>query len=293
VTSSGAGAVAVRQRRFAAVGRPSLLIVPATLAIAVLYLWPLVVMGLRSFTDPSVGLGNYQEFVNSPLGVRSFLTTMISAVLTTIACVAVGYPYSYLMAKASTRWAAVLGAIVLVPTGVSFLVRSFALQTLLWDTGVINSTLIHSGLIDAPLPLIRNQASVIFAMTSVLLPLFVLPAYAVMRSIDGDLERAAAVLGASPVRRFLRIFLPLSFPGVAAGALLVFVIALGYYIIPAIFGDGRTLYLGEMVVYYTKKLDWGFSSAISVILLVATLAVLAVASRVVGLRDVFGVGTET
>jgi ABC-type spermidine/putrescine transport system permease subunit I len=121
----------------------------------------------------------------------------------------------------------------------------------------------------------------------------VLPAFAVMRSIDGDLERAAAVLGASPLRRFVRIFVPLSLPGVAAGALLVFVIALGYYIIPAIFGDGRTLYLGEMVVYYTKKLDWGLSSAISMILLVSTLAMLAIASRLVGIRDVFGVGSET
>ena len=140
VTSTGA--VAVRRRRFAAVGRPSLLVVPAMLAIALLYLWPLVVMGLRSFTDPSVGLGNYQQFFTSPLGVRSFITTMLSALVTTIACIAVGYPYAYLMAKATTKWAAVLGAIVLVPTGVSFLVRSFALQTLLWDTGVINSTLI-------------------------------------------------------------------------------------------------------------------------------------------------------
>ena len=291
MTSSGP--VAVRQRRFAAVGRPSLLVVPALVAMALLYLWPLAVMVLRSFTDPNAGLGNYQRFVTDPLGLRSFGTTMTSAIVTTVACIAVGYPYAYLMAKASTRWAAVLGAIVLVPAGVSFLVRSFALQTLLWDTGVINSMLMHSGLIDAPLPLIRNQASVVFAMTSVLLPLFVLPAFAVMRSIDSDLERAAAVLGANPFRRFVHIFLPLSLPGVAAGALLVFVIALGYYIIPAIFGDGRTLYLGEMVAYYTKKLDWGYSSAVSVILLVATLAVLAIASRVVGIRDVFGVGTES
>jgi ABC-type spermidine/putrescine transport system permease subunit I len=214
-------------------------------------------------------------------------------VVTTIACIVVGYPYAYVMSRVSARWAALLGAIVLVPTGVSFLVRSFALQTLLWDTGVVNSILQQSGLIDSPLPLIRNQAAVIFAMTSVLLPLFVLPAFAVMRSIDGDLERAAAVLGASPLRRFVRIFVPLSLPGVAAGALLVFVIALGYYIIPAIFGDGRTLYLGEMVVYYTKKLDWGLSSAISMILLVSTLAMLAIASRLVGIRDVFGVGSET
>jgi ABC-type spermidine/putrescine transport system permease subunit I len=196
------------------------------------------------------------------------------------------------MATAPAKLAAVLGAIVLIPMAVSFLVRAFALQLLLWDTGVINGLLREIGVIDTPLPLIRNQGSVIFAMTSMLLPLFVLPAFSVMRRIDPDYGRAAAVLGASPLRSFTRVFLPLSMPGVAAGALLVFVIALGYYITPALFGDGRTLYLGELIVYYTQRLDWGLSSAISLILLVATLLVLWFASKVVAVRDVFGVEVE-
>jgi ABC-type spermidine/putrescine transport system permease subunit I len=196
------------------------------------------------------------------------------------------------MATAPARLAAVLGAIILIPMAVSFLVRAFALQLLLFDTGVVNGLLRQVGLIDTPLPLIRNQFSVIFAMTSMLLPLFVLPAFSVMRRIDPDYARAAAVLGASPMRAFVRVFLPLSTPGVAAGSLLVFVIALGYYITPALFGDGRTLYLGELIVFYTQRLDWGLSSAISLILLAVTLLVLGIASRVVAMRDVFGVEVE-
>ena len=270
----------------------ALVLVPGLVAVAVLFIWPLAVMAIRSFTDPTVGLGNYERFLATPLAMRSLLSTVTTAAVTTVACIAIGYPYAYAMATAPGKLAAILGAIVLIPMAVSFLVRAFALQLLLWDTGVINGLLRQIGLIDAPLPLIRNQFSVIFAMTSMLLPLFVLPAFSVMRRIDPDYGRAAAVLGASPLRAFTRIFLPLSMPGVAAGSLLVFVITLGYYITPALFGDGRTLYLGELVVYYTQRLDWGLSSAISLILLGATLLVLWFSSKVVAVGDVFGVEVE-
>jgi ABC-type spermidine/putrescine transport system permease subunit I len=279
-------------RRLNELDRWVLVLLPGLFAIAVLFLWPLAVMAVRSFTDPSLGLGNYERFVTSPLAMRSLASTLTTGAVATVACILIGYPYAYVMATASGRVAAVLGAIVLIPMAVSFLVRAFALQLLLWDTGVINGFLREVGLIDGPLPLIRNQFSVMFAMTSMLLPLFVLPAYSVMRRIDPDYARAAAVLGASPMRAFVRVFLPLSMPGVAAGSLLVFVIALGYYITPALFGDGRTLYLGELIVFYTQRLDWGLSSAISLILLGVTLLVLWIASRVVAMRDVFGVEVD-
>lgn len=274
------------------VDRWALLVVPGLFAIVVLFIWPLVVMASRSITDPSLGIQNYERFLATPFAMRSLTSTLTTAAVTTVACILIGYPYAYAMATASKRVAAILGAIILVPMAVSFLVRAFALQLLLWDTGVINGLLRELGLIDGPLPLIRNQFSVIFAMSSMLLPLFVLPAFSVMRRIDPDYVRAAAVLGASPARAFLRVFLPLSVPGVAAGSLLVFVIALGYYVTPALFGDGRTLYLGELIVFYTERLDWGLSSAISLILLAVTLLVLWIASRIVAIRDVFGVEVE-
>ena len=279
-------------RRWSGVDRWALLVVPGLFAIGVLFVWPLVVMASRSITDPSLGIQNYERFLATPFAMRSLTSTLTTAAVTTVACIVIGYPYAYAMATATRKVAAILGAIVLIPLAISFLVRAFALQLLLWDTGVINGFLREIGLIDAPLPLIRNQFSVTFAMTSMLLPLFVLPAFSVMRRIDPDYVRAAAVLGASPVRAFVRVFLPLSVPGVAAGSLLVFVIALGYYITPALFGDGRTLYLGELIVFYTERLDWGLSSAISLILLAVTLLVLWIASRIVAIRDVFGVEVE-
>jgi ABC-type spermidine/putrescine transport system permease subunit I len=246
----------------------------------------------RGFTEPSLGLQNFRRFLDSPLAMRSLTATVLMATGATIACILVGYPYAYLMATAGRHWALVLGTAVLIPTAVSFLVRAFAMQLLLFDTGVINSLLQDLGLIDSPLPLIRNHFSVAAVMSALLLPLFVLPAYAVMRRIDDDYLKAASVLGASPIRRFLRVYLPLSVPGVAAGGLLVFVIALGFYITPALFGDGRTLYLGELIVFYTQRLEWGLSSAISLVLLLVTLIVIGVASRLVGFRDVFGVELE-
>jgi putative spermidine/putrescine transport system permease protein len=279
-------------RRVLVWDRWAVLIIPGMVVIGLLFIWPLFVMASRSVTDPVLGLQNFQEFFTTPLSVRSLTATLSTAVVTAIACIVIGYPYAYAMANSSNKVAAILGAVVLIPMAMSFLVRAFALQVLLWDTGVINGTLIDLGLIDGPLPLIRNQFAVTFAMTSMLLPLFVLPAFSVMRRIDPDYVRAAAMLGATPLRAFRRVYLPLSMPGVAAGSLLVFVIALGYYITPALFGDGRTLYLGELIVLYTQRLDWGLSSAISLILLGLTLVVLWAGSRIVSVKDVFGVEIE-
>ena len=274
-------------------GDPWLLaIIPGIVAIALLYFWPLVVMASYSFTEPTFGLQNFERVIDSPLAVRSLVSTVSMASIATLACALIGYPYAYLMATSRRRWAIVLGAAMLIPTAVSFLVRAFAMQLLLWNTGVINSALRRFGLIDDPLPLIRNNFSVTLVMSALLLPLFVLPAFSVMRRIDGDYLRAAALLGASPVRSFLRVYLPLSVPGVAAGSLLVFVIALGYYITPALFGDGFTLYLGELIVFYTQRLDWGLSSAVSLVLLAVALVFIWGASRLVRITDVFGVELE-
>lgn len=282
----------MRRLTSGASGRPALLVVPGMVLLIGLFIWPLGEMVVRSLTEPTLGLGNYERFFGSPATVQSLLSTFRMASVATLACVLTGYPYAYLTATSSPRWTSALLAAVIIPSFVSFLVRIFSLQILLRDTGVVNSVLREIGVIDSPLPLIRNDFAVTFGMTAMLLPLFVLPAYAVMRRIDADFMRAAAGLGASPIRSFLRIYLPLSLPGVAAGSMLVFVIALSFYITPAILGSGRSLYLSQLVVYYTGRLEWGYGSAIAVILLLASLMTLLVASRVVRLRDVFGVGVD-
>jgi ABC-type spermidine/putrescine transport system permease subunit I len=266
------------------------LVLPALTFLAVFFVWPLADMGIRSLTDPVLGLGNYGRLITSPLIRDAFTTTIRTAVVATVASLLVGYPYAYLIYVASPQIASALQLAVLIPSWLSFIVRTYALTVLLRDTGVVNSTLINLGLIGGPLPLIRNDFAVMVGMLAVLLPYMILPIYAVMRRIDRDYSRAAAVLGASPARIFARVTLPLSMPGVLAGSLLVFVIGLGFYITPALLGSGRDLYVSEQVVFQVQHLQWGYGSAIGVALLIVTLVVLLAASFFVRLGDVFGVG---
>ena len=200
---------------------------------------------------------------------------------------------AYLITIVPGRVAGLLLIAVLLPFWSSLLVRTFAWQVILRDTGVINRFLENLGLISEPLPLIRTTLGVIIGMSHVLLPFMVLPIYAVMRRIDPEFGRAAANLGASPVRAFVRVFVPLTLSGVVAGSLLVFVLALGFYITPALLGGARDTMISQLIVSEVQQaLDWGSASAMAVLLMAITFAILFVASRLIRLRDVFGSALE-
>jgi ABC-type spermidine/putrescine transport system permease subunit I len=270
--------------------RWSWLVIPATVFLAAFFFVPLVAMIIRSVTDPvGAGLSNYEQFFAEEAFVRVLLNTFWIAGLATLACLVIGYPFAYLMSIVPGRWTGLLLIAVLLPFWSSLLVRTFAWQVLLRDTGVINRFLLDLGLITEPLTLIRTTAGVIIGMSHILLPFMVLPIYAVMRRIDPEYGRAAANLGASPAAAFLRIFVPLSLPGVLAGCLLVFILALGFYITPALLGGLRDQMISQLIVQQIQqRLDWGFGTAMSVLLVGITLVVLFIASRVIRLRDVFG-----
>ncbi|UCI31822.1 ABC transporter permease [Mesorhizobium sp. B4-1-4] len=268
------------------------LVLPALIFLVLFFIWPLAFVVVQSFVDPSPGFANYIRLVSSPIVGETFLTTIETALVATFGALLIGYPYSYLMYISSARVATILQLAVLIPSWVSFIVRTYALTVLLRDTGVVNTTLIDLGVISTPLPLIRNNFSVMFGILAVLLPFMVFPIFAVMRRISHDYSRAAAILGAGPVRTFVRIILPLSMPGVLAGCVLVFVIGLGFYITPALLGSGRDLYVAQQVVIAVQHVEWGYGSAISVALLCVTFTVLIVASAFVRFRDVFGVGVS-
>jgi putative spermidine/putrescine transport system permease protein len=270
--------------------RWALLAVPAIAFLVAFFLVPLALISLRSITDPpGAGAANYQEFFASAADVRVLGNTFYIAAISTIVCLAIGYPYAYLMNIVSPRAAGLLLIAVLVPFWSSLLVRTFAWEVILSDTGVINSLLLSWGVIDKPLALIRNTLGVILGMSQILLPFMVLPLYAVMRRIDPELSRAAANLGAPPMSAFLRVFVPLSLPGVAAGTLLVFVLALGFYITPAILGSPRETMISAFIAeQIQQRLNWGLGSAMAVILMAVTFVALLLASRVVRIRDVFG-----
>ena len=276
--ASGVAAGARPGRRRAPLDRWALLAVPGVGFLLVFFGYPLLELVLVSVRDP--GPENYLIFAESPVYARVLATTFRTALVVTAICLLLGYPYAYMLHRSSRRTAAVLAALVLLPFWSSLLVRTYAWVVLLQDSGVINGLLTSLGLIGSPLPLIRNTLGVTLGMSQILLPFMVLPLWAAMRRIDWDLTRAAAGMGAGPFTAFRRVFLPLSLPGVYAGSLLVFVLALGFYITPAVLGSPRDALLSELVVnQVTRQLQFGVGSALGVVLLVATLLVLAVGSR--------------
>ena len=275
------------------VNRWALLTIPPIAFLIVFFLIPLVVVSLRSITDvpkPTDDLlANYGRFFASAANVRVLGNTFWVAALSTVVCLALGYPYAYLMNIVRPRVAGLLLIAVLLPFWSSLLVRTYAWQVILRDTGIINTFLLDARVIEEPIPLIRTTLGVMLGMSQVLLPFMVLPLYAVMRRIDPEYAKAAANLGAPPFAAFRRVFLPLSLPGVVAGSLIVFVLALGFYITPALLGSPKDTMISQFIASAVQqRLDWGIGSTMAVILMGVTLVVLVIASRLIRLRDVFG-----
>jgi putative spermidine/putrescine transport system permease protein len=261
------------------------LLLPLVAFLLLVFVAPLVMTLAKSVTDPTPGLQNYRDLVANPLYLRVLANTFTTALAVTVVTLLLAFPYAYLMTLAGPRWRAVLLAVVLVPFWTSLLVRSFALVLLLRDSGVFNTALMGAGLVDAPVPLIRNLTGVLFGMVQVTLPFAVLPIYATMRTIDRRLVQAAEGLGARPSSAFWRVFVPLTAPGVAAGSLLVFIQALGFYITPTLLGGPKNMMVGELIVQQVSSvLNFGFAAALATVLLVTTFLLLAVASRFVDLR---------
>lgn len=223
-----------------------------------------------------------EQSVNQTIFGRTFA---ISG-LVTLLCLLVGYPYALLITKATGWVRGLMLAAVLLPLWTSLLVRTAAWFILLQENGVINDTLISIGLINEPLGLIFNRSGVVIAMTHVLLPLMVLPIYSTLLTIPKNLMPAAASLGAHPMRAFIRVLLPLSFSGIAAGSLLVFMSAIGYYITPALLGGAGDQMVSAFIAGHAQNTgNWGMASALGIVLLVVTLVLYAVYDRISGTRE--------
>jgi putative spermidine/putrescine transport system permease protein len=201
--------------------------------------------------------------------------------------VLLGYPIAYTMAHAGERLRRLLIFVVLIPFWSSILVRTFAWMVLLQQKGLINKTLIeYLGLIDEPLTLIYNRTGVLIGMSHILLPFMVLPLYSVLTRIEPSLAQAAASLGAPPYRNFVRIYLPLSLPGLVAGGVLVFVIGLGYYITPALLGGPGDTMIAQLIEMQVAEFGrWGLAGALAIVLLLGTTISFALVSRsLIGVR---------
>lgn len=264
-----------------------LLAIPGGMALLFFFVLPLGEILVRSLVDPSPE--NYLTVITSSVVRASFLTTLLVSLATVVFCVLLGYPYAYVMARSGSTIAGILGFCVLVPFWLSILVRTYAWTVWLQNTGIINSFLIDTGLLNEPVQLMRNSLGTVIGMTHVLLPFMVFSMYASMQRIDLGLERASRALGAGPIRTFSRVYLPLSLPGVYSGCLIVFVTSLGFYLTPAILGDASKPLVGQLIVEQVNQaLNFGMGSAIGIVLLVVTLLLLALGMRFARFEDIVG-----
>ena len=267
------------------------LVAPALFLIVVTMLAPVAwLLYLSVLSDSGAfSLEHYQRMWEHPSYARTFLTTFQVSLLTTAICILLGYPLSYFLAEIPRRAANLCMIAVLLPLWTSLLVRTYAWLVLLQRRGLINNWGIELGLWDEPLALVHNLAGTLIGTVHVMLPFMVLPLYSAMRAIDRNYLRAAANLGASPLRSFWLVFFPLAMPGLVTGALIVFILCLGFYVTPAVLGGGKVIMVSNRIANDIEIFfNWGAASALGVVLLLLTALLILAAGRLVRIDRVLG-----
>jgi ABC-type spermidine/putrescine transport system permease subunit I len=246
---------------------------------------PIVLMLGWSIGAPPDVLAHYGQILERAVYLKVLGNTFRIAAIATLVCVLLGYPLAYWMRSLSPGRQLLAVALVVLPFWVSILVRTYAWIVILGNDGLVNRSLQGLGLSGAPVSFLYNQFGVVLGTANVLLPFLVLPLFAAMLKLDDRLLQAAASLGASRRTIFWRVFFPLTLPSLAAGAILVFILTLGFFITPAILGGGRVPMIANMLDLLINRLPrWELAAAISTVLLVLTLACYA-AYRWVGTRS--------
>jgi putative spermidine/putrescine transport system permease protein len=269
-------------------------VLPLVLFLAVLFLWPVLRLLGLSFDSPAGTFGHYARIFTTPAYRVALVTTFQIAAMVTLISVMIAYPVAYLMATVSPRMTKLLTVCVLLPFWTSALVRTTAWIILLQRNGALNTMLTGSGLFDQPVNFVYNMSGVLIGMSHVLMPFVVLPLYNAFRGIDQNLVHAAETLGAGPWSLTRRLFLPLTAPGVLAGATIVFMNALGYYVTPALMGGPAQTMVAQMIAFnINQQLDWGLAAALSVTVLLMTLLVFFLFQAVFGLERLFGESTAS
>ena len=266
---------------------------PALALVGISMLAPIAWLFWLSFLadNGSFTLQHYARMLEQPSYARTFRATFEVSLLTTGICILLGYPFAYFLSQLPRRAANLCMIAVLLPFWTSLLVRTYAWLVLLQRQGLINKWGISLGLWDEPLALVHNLTGTLIGMVHIMLPFLILPVYGSMRAIDRDYLKAAANLGAGPVRAFWTVFFPLSLPGLSAGAVIVFILCLGFYVTPAVLGGGKVILISNRIANDVELFfNWGAASALGVVLLVLTLLFLFLASRVLRIDRIIGGG---
>ena len=215
--------------------------------------------------------------------------TMLLSVVITITCVRLGYPIAYILADLPLRTSNLLMILVLLPFWTSLLVRTSSWIVLLQEQGVINDFFVMLGIIDdqSRLALMYNETGTVIAMTHILLPFMILPLFSVMKTVSPSYMRAAKSLGASDWTAFWRIYFPNTIPGIGAGGVLVFILAIGYYITPELVGGTSGIFISNRIAYHiSSSLNWGLGAALGVMLLGVVLVMYFIYDKIVGIDNV-------
>lgn len=263
--------------------------VPAVVFIAILFVIPIGQFLLGGVLDPNFTLKHYRQLAESRAFFVVMQNTLRISVTVTIACLLLGYPVAFRITTLKPRLAAIVLLLIVVSVWISLLVRNYAWMVLLGRQGLLSVVLLRLGLIEQNQSYLYNEFAVILAMTHVLLPFMIIPIAAAMRAIDPSLVRAAEGMGTRPFGILRRVVVPLSMPGTATGCVLVFVLALGFFVTPAVIG-GRGQIMIAMLIEgeVNEQLNWGYAAAHAMTLLMVTMAIFAVYNRKYGLQRLWG-----
>lgn len=269
--------------------RQFMLVSPALIALLILFVYPIAGILVRSLFSPDFTFKHYLYFFQNPLYAKVMWITIQISFLSTLTSVLVGYPVAYVLRRARPGLRNFFLLVIVLSFMISLLVRNYSWIIVLQRNGVINLLLKSFGLIDQPLILLHNKFSTMVGMTHIFTPYIIFPIYSVMMGIDLNLEKAAQNLGATRWQTFWRVTFPLSLPGIGAGALLVFIMALGFFITPALLGGRKELMLSNLIeIQVVDLLNWPFASAMSVVLMVVTLIIFFIYNRYLGVERLWG-----
>ncbi len=270
----------------------ALLLAPVTLFLAVFFLGPLAIMVVTSFLAPGLYGGvewtyyphNYGRILGfadpafevfDPVYLSIFLRSLKIAGFTVIATMVVCYPAAFCIARLSERWRNFCLFLITLPFFTSLIVRLFIWVLILRQTGIVNEALLATGVIKRPLELIYTDGAIVLGMVYIFIPFMFMPIYASVEKLDWTLVRASLDLGAGPVRTFVRIILPLTAPGIAGGAIIVFIPALGNFVVPAVLGGAKVMMLGNLIEQqFLSARNWPFGSALAMMVMSVMLVLL-------------------
>ena len=265
------------------------LLLPSLAFLSFVFIYPISLILTRSFLDPSPTFEHYIKFFETAVYFKVLLITFKISFMVTAVSLVLGYPVAFFLCRAPDKSRNYYMMMVLIPFWTSLLVRNYAWMVFLGREGVMNRILLWTGVIDSPLKLLHTTFAVILGMVHMMLPFMILSLFSVMKGIDMRLLRAASSLGANLFQTFVKVYFPLSLPGVAAGSLLVFIFSLGFFITPALLGGREDMMISMLIeVQVSDLLNWGFASTLSVILLVMTLILFYIYNRFLGLDKLWG-----